>query len=50
MTNTNAEIIEFPGKSYRAAIGENWFDGTYEECLAWCRKYGATRIKMTAWR
>ncbi len=51
MTNTNtAEIIEFPGKSYRAAIGENWFDGTLEECTAWALRNGATVLKMTTWR
>ena len=52
MSNTNrtAEIIEFPGQSFRASIGEYWMDGTLAECLAWAAKEGATEIKRTAWK
>lgn len=51
-TNRTAEIIEFPGQSYRAAIegSEYWMDGTEAECLAWAAKEGATEIKRTAWK
>ena len=43
-TNRTAEIIEFPGQSFRAAIGEYWMDGTLAECLVFVNEAAASEI------